>query len=231
MQSRFDIFATSHNHKGSTGGPTKAQWRERTVNDIQTKISKPNEKTISFWNRKIDRTLWRANWTVWRLDTGAKAIRKDAVRWWKQRYNLGGDIARKAKKYQIGALKENTRAKEMYGERISFRSDPRNETTPHLSVILCPLTKRGNLSAERRDRRQKKCRRTQEKFLEAIRKGCLVTKYVWSRKAQFNDLDQEAFTKRWYASIKEHEDKLSWPWRLRRDVKFSLKTKKKNNWT
>ncbi len=43
--------------------------------------------------------------TVWRRITEIAAIRKDAVRWWKQRYNLGR-YRKESEEMQIEALKE-----------------------------------------------------------------------------------------------------------------------------
>ncbi len=64
-----------------------------------------------------------------------------------------------------------------------------------------PLTKRESIG-ERRDG-DKKMRRTQEKFLEAMQERVLALNlHVWGRKAQFNGLDR-SFTKKMTASIKD----------------------------
>ncbi len=64
---------------------------------------------------------------------------------------------------QIEALKEARGLKEMYGEEYHFRSDHVDETTPHLRVILLPLTKR-KIYRRKKDviGDKKKMRRTQE---------------------------------------------------------------------
>ncbi len=59
----------------------------------------------------------------------------------------------------------------MYGEENHFRSDPRRRDNAPSEMIFVPLSQAGNPSAERRDRRQRKCARTQ-KFLEAMQEGC-----------------------------------------------------------
>ncbi len=74
---------------------------------------------------------------VWKLDTGAKAIRKDLQsRWWKATVQQG-DITKESEEIQIEALKEEIRElKEMYGEGISLAVIHVDGTaTP--DVILC----------------------------------------------------------------------------------------------
>ncbi len=76
---------------------------------------------------------------------------------------------------QIEALKGLTRAK---NEReYHFRSDPVDETTPS-ALWFCAVDKRESIE-ERRDRRQKKMRRTQEKFLEAIQERVPRAKFAF----------------------------------------------------
>ncbi len=68
----------------------------------------------------------------------------------------------------------------MYGEENIISAVIRvDETTPHLHCDFVPLTGRGIYQSI--DRRQRNG--TQEKFLEARKKGCLCAKfwYVWSR--------------------------------------------------
>ncbi len=61
---------------------------------------------------------------------------------------------------QIEALKEAYEAKEMW-RKISFLMIHVDGQRPICIVIFVPLTKRGSIG-ERRDRRQKKMRRTRE---------------------------------------------------------------------
>ncbi len=103
---------------------------------------------------------------------GAKAIRKDAVKMVETTVQLGGDITKGKRRNANQALKEAyEELKEMYGEReYHFMMIPMNGTTPHLHCDFCAGDKRESIG-ERRDRRQKKMRRTQ-KFLENnARKG------------------------------------------------------------
>ncbi len=56
---------------GSSGWTTKAQQARNPVNDVQTKISKPDRaKDNIFLKPKDDRTYGSGWMTVWRLDTG-----------------------------------------------------------------------------------------------------------------------------------------------------------------
>ncbi len=57
--------------------------------------------------------------TVWRLDTGIKAIRKDAVKV-ETTVQLRGRYRKESEEMQIEALKETRGLKEMCGEGISF---------------------------------------------------------------------------------------------------------------
>ncbi len=70
---------------------------------------------------------------------GAKAIRKDAVRWVEATVQLGR-YHQESEEMQIEALKKREayeELKEMYGEGISFpQVINMNETTP-ICVILC----------------------------------------------------------------------------------------------
>ncbi len=88
----------------------------------------------------------------------------------KQRY-AGGDITKESEEMQIEALKEAyEELKEMYGEENIIAVIHETRQRPICIVILVPLDRWG--IGEGRDRRQKKMRRTQEKFLEARKKGC-----------------------------------------------------------
>ncbi len=87
------------------------RWTKATnaspVSIQETKISSLTKtKDNIFLKRKMTERMASGWMTVWRLDTELKRFRKDAVRWWKQRYNLGAISPRKAKKYKIEALKE-----------------------------------------------------------------------------------------------------------------------------
>ncbi len=76
------------------------------VNDIQTKIAKPDGTKDIFLKPKVTERMASGWMTVWRLDTGgAKAIRKDTSQdGGGNDLQLGGGARRKAK-MQIEALK------------------------------------------------------------------------------------------------------------------------------
>ncbi len=72
---------------------------------------------------------------------------------------------------QIEALKEATRSKgNVWRREYHFRSDPRRfPTTPHLHCDFKAVDQAGESIGEKATyRRQRKMRRTQEEFLEAM---------------------------------------------------------------
>ncbi len=93
----------------------------------------------------------------------AKAIRKDSqdggsngTTW--------GDITKESEEMQIEGAEETTRLKNVW-RRISFRSDPVDETP--ICIVILLLDQAGESIGERRDRRQENAQDT-EKFLEAM---------------------------------------------------------------
>ncbi len=149
----------------------KAEWNANLVNDIRKQkywVSWPSE-TISFWNRKDDRTYGeRGGLTVWGWYRGAKVIRKDAKsRWWKQTVQLCAISPRKRRNANRGVksayeeLKGNVAWREYH-----FRSDPRRrDNASSALVIFVPLTAGGNLSAKD-DRRQRNAQDAKRNFLK-----------------------------------------------------------------
>ncbi len=137
------------------------------VNDIQTKYRFDRTKAQYLRNRKmILERMASGRFGGW---IQAKAIRKTQSRWWKQRYNLGRyHREKKCKSSKKEAIEE---LKEMYGEENIISQIHADETTPHLHCDFVPLTK-GEFHRRKDDRRQKKMRRTQEKFLKQCKKGC-----------------------------------------------------------
>ncbi len=172
---RVPISLHLENTKGSADWTTKISQRTRTQSTtFKPKCRKPDRtKDNVFLKPNDDRTYGERVGLTNRLelDTGElKRFRKDAVKWWSN--GTAGAISHQGKRNANRGVERTRRAKEMHGEEYHFRSDHVDETTPHHHCDFVPLTKQGNLSAERRDRRQEKMRRTQENFLKQCkRKG------------------------------------------------------------
>ncbi len=132
--------------------------------------------------------------TVWRLDTGGQSNSEDAVKIVENNGTTWGDITQgKRRNANRGVEEAYEELKEMYGEEYHFRS-PVDETTPHLINDFVPLTSETDLSAKRRDRRQRKCT-GRKKFLEAMQERCLALKFAFGAgKPEFNSLDQKLYS-------------------------------------
>ncbi len=79
---------------------------------------------------------------------------------------------------QIEALKGSTGAKGKCMAENIISAIHVDGIAPHLHCDFVPLTKRESIG-ERRDGRQKKMRRTQEEFLEAMQEGVPRAKFTF----------------------------------------------------
>ncbi len=160
------------------GWTTKAQRNANPVNDIQTKIQPEQRQYLS--ETEDDERMASGWMTVWRLDTGAKAIRKDAVKMVEttvlqlRRYHQG-------KRRNRGVERAYEELK-MYGEEYHFAVIHVDGQRP--SVIFIAVDQAGNRRKKDVIGDKKKMRRTQEKFLKQCRKGLpSLNLLCWSRKA------------------------------------------------
>ncbi len=95
--------------------------------------------------------------TVWRLDTGAKAISERRSQDGEATVQLS-DITKESEECKSRRWKEAYEELKVYGEEnIISAVIHGDETTPHLHCDFVPLTKRGIYRRKTWDRRQRKC--------------------------------------------------------------------------
>ncbi len=92
----------------------------------------------------------------------------------------------------------------MYGEENIIRSDPHRQTT-YLHCGFIAVDQARESIGERRDRRQKNAQDAKRNFLSNARRCLALNLHVWSRRKQFNGLDQKLYE--YYDASKEREDK------------------------
>ncbi len=134
-------LCTSKNTKGSTDWTTKGTTNANPVNDIQTKISKPDrtKDNISL-KPKMTRRMASGWMTVWRLDTGTKAIRKDAVKMVEATVQLGAISPRRKRRNANRGVERGLRGAKGNVWRREYHFHPvihMNETTLSAFNDLC----------------------------------------------------------------------------------------------